>query len=162
MSTDGKRGRADKIKSNLATPEGKIFVEVVRRARGDSRALAGVAVAHEILGLPTSWMRERVNGRIRVKAIDLEILDRLVDVAKSTPYHRKLEEQFSPARGDKTTSEELRLYRLSVRKMCRECVGGESDEEAQEIGCPDGRCPLRRVSPLPMSSNPIEIPEVWE
>jgi hypothetical protein len=151
--------RDQRSAANLTTPEAKIFVEMVRRARGDSRALSGVAYAHESLGLPTSWMRERMAGRIRVKAGDLEILERLIEVAQSNPYHGKTV-IIAPERSG-ATSAELRMFRVSVRKMCRECVGADTDEAAKVIGCPDRQCPLRDVSPLSLCANPIEHPERW-
>lgn len=152
--------RDQRSAANLTTPEAKIFVEMVRRARGDSRALSGVAYAHESLGLPTSWMRERVAGRIRVKAGDLEILERLIEVAQSNPYHG-FRPSTPPVERSDGSSAELRMFRVAVRKMCRECVDADTDEAAKRIGCPDRRCPLRDVSPLSLCSNPIEHPD-WE
>ena len=152
--------RDQRSAANLTTPEAKIFVEMVRRARGDARALSGVAFAHETLGLPTSWMRERMAGRIRVKAGDLEILQRLVEVAQSNPYHGGKTVIIAPEKSE-AASAELRMFRVAVRKMCRECVGGDTDEAAKEIGCPDRACPLRDVSPLSLCSNPIEHPDRW-
>lgn len=152
--------RDQRSAANLTTPEAKIFVEMVRRARGDSRALSGVAYAHESLGLPTSWMRERVAGRIRVKAGDLEILQRLIEVAQSNPYHGGKTIIVAPERSGEASAE-LRMFRVAVRKMCRECVDADTDEAAKRIGCPDRRCPLRDVSPLSLCANPIEHPD-WE
>ena len=153
--------RERRIAANLDTPNGKIFVEMVRIARGDSNALSGVSAAHDALGLPSSWMRERVAGRIRVKSGDLETLKRLVDIAKSNPYRPSQGSEPRQQR-DPALNVELRQHRIAVRKMCRECIGADNDDEADRIGCPDGRCPLRAVSPVRMSNNPIEIPEVWE
>jgi hypothetical protein len=99
-------------------------------------------------------------GRIRVKAVDLEILDRLLGIAKANPYHGTKSSTPTVKKED-SLNEELRMYRVAVRRMCRECVGGDDDADAVAIGCPDGRCPLRRVSPLPMSKNPIEHPDTW-
>jgi hypothetical protein len=160
MGNDAKEDRDRRSAANLQLPEAKIFVEVVRRARGDARALSGVQVAHDALGLPSSWMRERMAGRIRVKAVDLEILDRLLGIAKANPYHGTKSSTPTVKKED-SLNEELRMYRVAVRRMCRECVGGDDDADAVAIGCPDGRCPLRRVSPLPMSKNPIEHPDTW-
>ena len=159
MVQPNRLGRDQRSAANLTTPEAKIFVEMVRRARGDSRALSGVAYAHESLGLPTSWMRERVAGRIRVKAGDLEILARLIEVARSNPYHGGKMIVVVPERSDELSAE-LRMFRGAVRKMCRECVDADTDEAAKQIGCPDRRCPLRDVSPLSLCSNPIQ-PGDW-
>lgn len=159
MAQPDRSDREARSTANLTTPEARIFVEMVRRARGDSRALAGVAVAHESLGLPTSWLRERMAGRIRVKAGDLEILQRLIEYAQ-TNFAAPRVVVYVPDKSE-GASAELRMFRVSVRKMCRECVGADSDSAAKEIGCPDRQCPLREVSPLSIAKNPIRHPDRW-
>jgi cob(I)alamin adenosyltransferase len=104
-------------------------------------------------------MRERVAGRIRVKAGDLEILQRLIEVAQSNPYHGGKTIIVAPERSEQSSAE-LRMFRVAVRRMCRECVDADTDEAAKQIGCPDRQCPLRDVSPLSMCSNPIQ-PGDW-
>lgn len=140
MATESKVERERRIRVNLATAEGKIFVEVVRRARGDSRALGGVAYAHDRLGLPTSWMRERMAGRIRVKPLDLVILDQLISIAKSA--HPGAEPRDTHPRDRAEVAE----YRRAVGKFCRGCAR-EPDDGSEQL-CPDSECALRPVSPL--------------
>ena len=60
MAYESKADRDERIRRNLAVAEGKIFLEMVRTARGNSRVLTNVTAAHESLGLPASWMRERI------------------------------------------------------------------------------------------------------
>lgn len=156
--------RDAKAKINLARPEAKIFYAMVKEARGKRRALAGVSVAQDELGLPTSWLRERVAGRIRVKPVDLEILQRLIGIAKTRVYHSGLtiEEAQARRRENAKPSAELAEYRQAVRKMCRECVGCDGREKDEELECPDGSCPLRPISPLKLSAKPIVVGETWE
>lgn len=156
--------RDAKAKINLARPEAKIFYAMVKEARGNRRALAGVSVAQDELGLPTSWLRERVAGRIRIKPIDLEILQRLIGIAKSRNYHAGLSVTDAKERRKEhpKTSAELAEYRQAVRKMCRECVGCDGRDKDEELECPDGSCPLRPISPLKLSAKPIVVGETWE
>lgn len=140
MPSESKSERHGRIRINLQTPESKIFTQLVRQARGDARALAGVAYAHERLGLPISWMRERMAGRIRIKPLDIEILDRVIDIAKSTPNGVTISSD-APSQ-----SAEVGEYRRAVAKMCRECAPAPKRDDDQQ--CPDGQCPLRPVSPL--------------
>jgi len=156
--------RDAKAKINLARPEAKIFYAMVKEARGTRRALSGVSVAQDELGLPTSWLRERVAGRIRVKPVDLEILQRLIGIAKSRVYHAGLnvEEAQARRRENAKPSAELAEYRQAVRKMCRECVGCDGREKDEDLECPDGSCPLRPISPLKLSGKPIIVGETWE
>ena len=93
-----RKDRDEKSKTNLARPEAKIFYAMVKEARGNKRALAGVSVAQDELGLPTSWLRERVAGRIRVKPVDLEVLQRLINIAKSRVYHSGITPEEASAR----------------------------------------------------------------
>lgn len=158
MPSESKSDREQRIRVNLQTPESKIFTQMVRRARGDSRALAGVAYAHERLGLPASWMRERMAGRIRVKPLDIEILDRVIDIAKSTPNGITLTNDRAPIE-----SAEVGEYRRAVAKFCRECAPAPTSNEDQQ--CPDGQCPLRPVSPLQLHPrahrNPPTVGKDW-
>jgi len=162
MGYEAKVERDKRIKANLALPEAKIFVEMVRRARGDSKALSGVAAAVDALGLPPSWMRERMAGRIRIKSADLEILGRLVDIARSNPYH-VAKSTATPARTSiEGSSDELRVYRNAVRRFCRQCVGADREDKNEDLRCPDAGCPLRGVSPLQLDDRPILVGETWD
>jgi hypothetical protein len=158
MVQESKTDRLERMRVNLQTPQSKIFTQMVRTARGDSRALAGVAYAHERLGLPASWLRERMAGRIRVKPLDIEILDRLIDIAKSTPNGVALNIERDPAQ-----SAEVGEYRRAVAKMCRECAPPPDTGKDQQ--CPDGQCPLRPVSPLQLHPrahrNPPIVGKDW-
>jgi hypothetical protein len=159
-----RKDRDEKSKSNLARPEAKIFYAMVKEARGNKRALAGVSVAQDELGLPTSWLRERVAGRIRVKPVDLEVLQRLINIAKSRVYHSGItvEEATARRRENAKPSAELAEYRRAVRRMCRECVGCDGRDKDEDLECPDGSCPLRPISPLKLSAKPIVVGETWE
>jgi hypothetical protein len=159
-----RKDRDEKSKSNLARPEAKIFYAMVKEARGNKRALAGVSVAQDELGLPTSWLRERVAGRIRVKPVDLEVLQRLINIAKSRVYHSGItpEEATARRRENAKPSAELAEYRRAVRRMCRECVGCDGRDKDEDLECPDGSGPLRPISPLKLSAKPIVIGETWE
>ena len=152
MPTESQSERHDRIRANLQTPESKIFTQLVRQARGDSRALAGVAYAHERLGLPMSWMRERMAGRIRIKPLDIEILHRVIDIAKSTPHGIALTPEHV------AQSAEVGEYRRAVSKMCRECAPAARGNDDQQ--CPDGQCPLRPVSPLQLHPRALKNPPI--
>jgi hypothetical protein len=158
MVQESKADRLERMRVNLQSPQSKIFTQMVRTARGDSRALAGVAYAHERLGLPASWLRERMAGRIRVKPLDIEILDRVIDIAKSTPNGVALNIERDP-----TQSAEVGEYRRAVAKMCRECAPAPAKGDDQQ--CPDGQCPLRPVSPLELHPrahrNPPIVGKDW-
>ena len=54
MASETKADRAERVRHNLTTAEAKIFVAMVRGARGDSRVLTNVTNAHDTLGLPAS------------------------------------------------------------------------------------------------------------
>ncbi|NBW13626.1 MAG: hypothetical protein EBR82_37035 [Caulobacteraceae bacterium] len=84
----------------------------------------------------------------------------MIEVAQSNPYHGGKTIIVAPERSSEASAE-LRMFRVAVRKMCRECVDADTDEAAKRIGCPDRRCPLRDVSPLSLCANPIEHPD-WE
>jgi hypothetical protein len=130
--------RVERRRENLALPETKIFIEMVRQARGDKRGLFGIAYSLAHLGLPDSWMRERVTGRIRVKASDVEILKQVLLLAGDQP------------RPGHAVNPELVAFRKAVSKMCRECAP-EPERRGAEPLCPEGLCPLRPVSPLQLS-----------
>jgi len=153
VAYESKADRDERIRRNLAVAEGKIFLEMVRTARGNSRVLTNVTAAHESLGLPASWMRERMAGRIRVKPVDLEILERLLSVAKSG----KMEGGRTPP-GD-TANLELVKYRAAIGKFCRGCAP-EPENDRDEQLCPDSICPLRSVSPLALSPKAYGSPVV--
>lgn len=159
MVQESKADRLERMRVNLQSPQSKIFTQMVRTARGDSRALAGVAYAHERLGLPASWLRERMAGRIRIKPLDIEILDRLIDIAKSTPNGVVLTMESAP-----NQSAEVAEYRRAVAKMCRECAPA-ADRQHDDQQCPDGQCPLRPVSPLQLHPrahrNPPIVGKDW-
>lgn len=140
MGNEAKDERDRRIKVNLATAEGKIFVAIVKRARGDARALSSVAYAHDRLGLPISWMRERMAGRIRVKPLDLVIVEQLIAIAKSS------EPGATPRDTHPKDRAEVAEYRRSVAKFCRGCA--PEREDGSEQLCPDSECALRSVSPL--------------
>ena len=140
MGNEAKDERDRRIKVNLATAEGKIFVAIVKRARGDARALSSVAYAHDRLGLPISWMRERMAGRIRVKPLDLIIVEQLIAIAKSS------EPGATPRDTHPKDRAEVAEYRRSVAKFCRGCA--PEREDGSEQLCPDSECALRSVSPL--------------
>ena len=152
MGYEAKAERDERIKKNLSIAEAKIFFEMVRTARGNSRVLVNVTAAHEALGLPASWMRERMAGRIRVKPVDLEILERLVSVAKS--------DNIPTGSGtSEVSSVELVKYRAAVGKFCRGCAPEPKSSRDEQL-CPDGQCPLRPVSPLSLSPRAYGSPIV--
>lgn len=130
--------RVERRRENLALPETKIFVEIVKRARGDKRGLFGIAYALAHLGLPDSWMRERVTGRIRVRASDIEILKEVLEVAGDQP------------RPGRAVNPELVAFRKAVARMCHECAPEPAHKRNEQM-CPDGMCALRPVSPLQLS-----------
>lgn len=152
MVSETKSDRDVRIKRNLALAEAKIFVEMVKAARGNSRVLAGVAVAHDELGLPISWMRERMAGRIRIKPLDLETLKKVIDAAKATPQSRSLKVEGSRSRTLDGSNVELAEHRRVIAKFCRECAPSP-EEPGDEQFCPDGVCPLRPISPLTLAKN---------
>jgi hypothetical protein len=152
MVSETKSDRDIRIKRNLALAEAKIFVEMVKAARGNSRVLAGVAVAHDELGLPISWMRERMAGRIRIKPLDLETLKKVIDAAKATPQSRSLKIEGSRSRVSDGSNVELAEHRRVIAKFCRECAPSP-EEPGDEQFCPDGVCPLRPISPLTLAKN---------
>jgi hypothetical protein len=152
MVSETKSDRDVRIKRNLGLAEAKIFVEMVKAARGNSRVLAGVAVAHDELGLPISWMRERMAGRIRIKPLDLETLKKVIDAAKATPQSRSLKVEGSRSRTLDGSNVELAEHRRVIAKFCRECAPSP-DEPGDEQFCPDGVCPLRPISPLTLATN---------
>jgi|TARA_R110000868_G_scaffold183070_1_gene424245 hypothetical protein len=152
MVSETKSDRDVRIKRNLGLAEAKIFVEMVKAARGNSRVLAGVAVAHDELGLPISWMRERMAGRIRIKPLDLETLKKVIDAAKATPQSRSLKVEGSRSRTLDGSNVELAEHRRVIAKFCRECAPSP-DEPGDEQFCPDGVCPLRPISPLTLAKN---------
>jgi hypothetical protein len=152
MASEAKSDRDVRIKKNLALAEAKIFVEMVKAARGNSRVLAGVASAHDELGLPISWMRERMAGRIRIKPLDLETLKKVVDAAKATPQSRSAKIEGSRSRTIDASNVELAEHRRVVAKFCRECAPSP-EEPGDEQFCPDGVCPLRPISPLTLAKN---------
>jgi hypothetical protein len=152
MVSETKSDRDVRIKRNLALAEAKIFVEMVKAARGNSRVLAGVASAHDELGLPISWMRERMAGRIRIKPLDLETLKKVVDAAQATPQSRSAKIEGSRSRTVDASNVELAEHRRVVAKFCRECAPS-SEEPGDEQFCPDGVCPLRPISPLTLAKN---------
>lgn len=157
--TRRKYTRRGAISENLATPEGKIFRAMVAKGRNGSRSLSGVTRAQEALGLPSSWLRERFAGRIRIRPSDLEVLKRLIEEAQGQPF--KSGPVLSP-QPDRRENYEAVTYRRAVRRMCRECVGAESSEPDSDLECPDASCPLRPISPLRLSEKPIRIGETWE
>lgn len=152
MVSETKSDRDVRIKRNLGLAEAKIFVEMVKAARGNSRVLAGVAIAHDELGLPISWMRERMAGRIRIKPLDLETLKKVIDAAKATPQSRSLKVEGSRSRTLDGSNVELAEHRRVIAKFCRECAPSP-DEPGDEQFCPDGVCPLRPISPLTLAKN---------
>ena len=146
--------RRGTISQNLATPEGKIFQAMVLKARDGSRSLSGVTRAQEALGLPSSWLRERYAGRIRIRSSDLEVLKRLIEEAKGQPFRSGPVDDSPPER---KINYEAVTYRRAVRRFCRECVGAEAAESDRDLECPDASCPLRPISPLRLSEKPIII-----
>jgi hypothetical protein len=152
MASEPKSDRDARVKKNLALAEAKIFVEMVKAARGHSRVLAGVASAHDELGLPISWMRERMAGRIRIKPLDLETLKKVIDAAKATPQSRSAKIESSRSRGLDGSNVELAEHRRVIAKFCRECAPSP-EEPGDEQFCPDGVCPLRPISPLTLAKN---------
>lgn len=145
MPSETKADRAARSRTNLASAEAKIFIAMVRGARGDSRVLANVTAAHDSLGLPSSWMRERMAGRIRVKPVDLEILERLLSIAKTGSV-----EAVDRKSHREEASLEVSKYRNAIGKMCRSCAPDPKAGETEQL-CPDSVCPLRSVSPLRLS-----------
>lgn len=130
--------RFERRQENLALPETKIFVALVKQARGEKRGLFGIAYALAHLGLPDSWVRERVTGRIRVRASDIEILKEVLVVAADQP------------RPGRAVNPELVAFRTAVARMCRECAPDPKKQGEPQL-CPEGLCPLRTVSPLQLS-----------
>lgn len=145
MASETKADRAERVRHNLTTAEAKIFVAMVRGARGDSRVLTNVTNAHDTLGLPASWMRERMAGRIRIKPVDLEILERLLSIAKTGSV-----EAADRKKNREEASLEVAKYRNAIGKMCRSCAPDPKRGETEQF-CPDSVCPLRSVSPLRLS-----------
>lgn len=152
MGYEAKSERDVRIKKNLALAEAKIFVEMVRAARGDSRVLAGVAAAHDELGLPISWMRERMAGRIRIKPLDLETLKKVIGAAQATPQSRIATTEGGRSLKPDVWNVELAEHRRVVAKFCRECAPSPKKPGDDQF-CPDGVCPLRPISPLSLAKD---------
>lgn len=154
MASETKTDRAERVRHNLATAEAKIFKAMVQSARGDSRVLTNVTTAHDTLGLPASWMRERMAGRIRIKPVDLEILERLLSIAKTGSI-----EAADRKKNREEASLEVAKYRNAIGKMCRTCAPDPKRGETEQL-CPDSVCPLRSVSPLRLSEKAWGAPIV--
>ena len=104
--------------------------------------------------MPSSWLRERYAGRIRIRSSDLEVLKRLIEEAKGQPFRSGPVDDSPPER---KINYEAVTYRRAVRRFCRECVGAEAAESDRDLECPDASCPLRPISPLRLSEKPIII-----
>ena len=89
-------------------------------------------------GKSIHWMRERYFGGVVPSLDDVEWI-RL------------------KAHGPKAIKEisrsDVRNYRLAIEAMCRLCVG--ADDETKAPKCWDATCPLRSVSPLPLSDSAL-------
>jgi hypothetical protein len=84
-------------------------------------------------------------GRIRIKPVDLEILERLLSIAKTGSV-----EAADRKSNREEASLEVAKYRNAIGKMCRSCAPDPKRGETEQL-CPDSVCPLRSVSPLRLS-----------